>query len=971
MRGWLRSSPVALWWLVVLNLSLVTMFKALDGVLGAMHLPGAPSYRIENVSGFTPTSWKLSSSNPDTVMRVWSGFDDSVHNAADHLASWGWVVFWGLVVDSAFVLVYVTTMYVLVSRVAARLAGSESPLSAYLYTRRRRVIGLAVAGGFADLVENALTGLLLGQGIGWNHAASVWCVLVAASIVKYAAAGGVVVYLIVATVAVVDPTGTDRAIADRTARGLRLLRGQVVLVVALVLALTLSDQSADLVRRWPDHWTEFLFGLVGFVGYAVVSVVAADVLLHRFDRPPAAVDDGVAALLLFAAGAVVAVVAVAGHAKGLWVPAGLLVVAALAELRIPAAIEPEPPNVVRAQGEEAQALGFAEYSVRAQVPVIVGTAPLVVFALSLLRTVIPDLVWAKHYAYWSVLLAAAVLEGAAFAGWQLRDRRTRWFRRVLWPAAALVAGVVVAVWVSVITVAETIGSVGVVTTMLIILTLLTVLITSVSERFRPLRLFRVLGFRRTPLFGIILVWWILAGLLDTTGSHHNVRTMSDAAGEPITPTQAFNTWVTQAPAIKAAPASAPGKAPRRKVIPMVLIATEGGGIRAAYWTLLVADCLFDAQSAQNTPTEPACNRSADSPRSHYLMAASGVSGGSLGLAEFAAHQIHATGDGWIDDQLGEDFVAPTLAWGLFVDLPDAFADANWGDDRAAVLEQAWERVVPDRALTTGLLALQRSHYKGGGVKTHSHVPLLLLNGTSVQDGCRFETSALDLGGATGTCTSLAPGDSGSALPTTRGLTSFLCPGADVRLSTAALLSARFPYVSPSARVTGCSSSVRPAYVVDGGYFDGSGASTIDELWAALGPLVANRNTNEAKQPCIVPLFIQIDNHYASITAPSIKPPNQALVPPSTLMAVHSTRDDEARQTAAALFNRPVGPSLTGWAHIYPQAHPGGEPPLGWALSAQSMSDMRNQMFHQPNNQRALAHVAAWFKPGALTCPASG
>jgi hypothetical protein len=378
------------------------------------------------------------------------------------------------------------------------------------------------------------------------------------------------------------------------------------------------------------------------------------------------------------------------------------------------------------------------------------------------------------------------------------------------------------------------------------------------------------------------------------------------------------------------------------------------------------------------------------PAATDLFAASSVSGSSLGMVEYAAHQFASgSGSNWITDQLGTDFVAPTVAWGAFVDLPDLFAASSWGRDRAAVLEQAWQKEVPRDGLDMGLYRLWalRSGTTGSPAQAAAarRVPLLLLNGTSVQDGCRFETSALRPTTSAPVpprqqqpvpaCASLAPYAAPSdrtrpVLPTTHSIASYLCRNTDVRLSTAALLSARFPYVSSSGRIAPChaDTGIGAAHVVDGGYFEGSGASTIDELWRTLAPMVAATNRTDT-DVCVVPVFIQIDNHYASVSAPSSRPPNQLLVPPETLAAVHNTRDDEARQVAGELFDDPAGQGVAGWVQFDPLAHPAGEPPLGWALSGLSMSDMANQLYDQKSNTDAVKLVQSWFTPGVLRCPA--
>src|SRR5439155_19099454 len=85
---------------------------------------------------------------------------------------------------------------------------------------------------------------------------------------------------------------------------------------------------------------------------------------------------------------------------------------------------------------------------------------------------------------------------------------------------------------------------------------------------------------------------------------------------------AFDRWLKQAPVVGTGSSA---------IRPLVFVGTEGGGVRAAYWTAEVMDCLVYS----TTP----CNRLLGSRiPGNSIFAASGISGGALGLAEFAARQ---------------------------------------------------------------------------------------------------------------------------------------------------------------------------------------------------------------------------------------------------------------------------------------------------------------------------------------------
>src|SRR6185312_408500 len=166
-----------------------------------------------------------------------------------------------------------------------------------------------------------------------------------------------------------------------------------------------------------------------------------------------------------------------------------------------------------------------------------------------------------------------------------------------------------------------------------------------------------------------------------------------------------------------------------------------------------------------------------------------------------------------------------------------------------------------------------------------------------------------------TCGSADPAGRGvDALPQTTELIDYLCPDQDVNLSTASLLSARFPVISPTGRIAaeGCRDDqngrglVKPSAmttVTDGGYLDNSGASTALQAWQALKPVAAARE--QAGGGCVVPLFLQIDNSVerAADDTPTSRTleavaPVQALI--SQLGGRQSMASGEAEHTFAAI-----------------------------------------------------------------------
>src|SRR5262249_49325579 len=111
--------------------------------------------------------------------------------------------------------------------------------------------------------------------------------------------------------------------------------------------------------------------------------------------------------------------------------------------------------------------------------------------------------------------------------------------------------------------------------------------------------------------------------------------------------------------------------------------------------------------------------------------------------------------------------------------------------------------------------------------TNGWRPLLLFNGTSVDTGRRIIVSSLE------------PTHDGRRLFTDAyDFYELACPGkdgappsCDLKLSTAVSMSARFPFVSPAGTIA--FEGTVADRIVDGGYFENSGAQTALELAHAL------------------------------------------------------------------------------------------------------------------------------------------
>ena len=283
----------------------------------------------------------------------------------------------------------------------------------------------------------------------------------------------------------------------------------------------------------------------------------------------------------------------------------------------------------------------------------------------------------------------------------------------------------------------------------------------------------------------------------------------------------------------------------RPATPMVFVSAWGGGIRAGVWTAYVLDCALEphvtgAPWSSASSNAPEVCRTAPESAVTSVVAMSGISGGSLGFAEYLAELSLFPSDPershvWVEERMGADYLAPSLARLFYVDVPSALVGSSERyRDRGDLLRESWETSWPeDGSLDRGIFDLWSER---------PDLPLTIMNGTSVNDGCAINTSPL-LTRAGDTvhdleCTTLAPfdverspepgaGDFDGRLAATHDLGTFLCPDQDLSLSAAAMMSARFPLISPTGRITRCPDNAAPdhIYTTDGGQLELSGTLT--------------------------------------------------------------------------------------------------------------------------------------------------
>jgi hypothetical protein len=331
----------------------------------------------------------------------------------------------------------------------------------------------------------------------------------------------------------------------------------------------------------------------------------------------------------------------------------------------------------------------------------------------------------------------------------------------------------------------------------------------------------VAGRHRIPLLTLIVIWVALCSLKN---DNHDIRTVSCGdMHSRLKVEQALRTWHDH---IRANPTyNAHSKHP------LFIVTAEGGGIRAAYWTAAVLGSIQDA--------EPGF--------ADHVFAISSVSGGSVGAAVFDALVADGKTQGHIaqqsEEMLGQDFLSPAIAAMLYPDFAQRFLPLPCTFlDRGHWMEESWERAWRDTTSKNDHANNYFAEPFSSLWKHEKYVPALFLNATAVENGNRVIASNILIKTGSGPEEQFLGAED---------LVEKIKPAADVPLSTAAHLSARFTYVSPAARFR----SDR-THAVDGGYFENSGATTALDILRQINAVI----NADAEFADVLPRIIMISNN---------------------------------------------------------------------------------------------------------------
>lgn len=259
-------------------------------------------------------------------------------------------------------------------------------------------------------------------------------------------------------------------------------------------------------------------------------------------------------------------------------------------------------------------------------------------------------------------------------------------------------------------------------------------------------------------------------------------------------------------------------------ITVVFVLADGGASRSGLWTSSMLGQLHEVYGVGFRDK---------------LFSLAGVSGGAVGVAAYysmlseelqpgrSAYPFRENAQAFF----GHDFLSFTLMRMIGPDLMKHLFTYRDAPDRAGYLELGMESSTDGNTISR--------HFKRPfseivmefreELNTPGLLPILFLNSAQLLDGAPAVISNIKIDDRFNNRIDLLSIVDSSAVHNGHN---------DLRLSTAAVLCSRFPYVSPAGRIY-------DSYFIDGGYFDNSGAGVTHELILSLDKYLLEKDSTGA------------------------------------------------------------------------------------------------------------------------------
>ncbi|MGE0589854.1 MAG: hypothetical protein AB7O48_14855 [Cyclobacteriaceae bacterium] len=240
--------------------------------------------------------------------------------------------------------------------------------------------------------------------------------------------------------------------------------------------------------------------------------------------------------------------------------------------------------------------------------------------------------------------------------------------------------------------------------------------------------------------------------------------------------------------------------PKGKPYPVFIVNAYGGGIRASAWTSLAVASLEEMTTADGTRGFQ-----------HHVLAYSGASGGTIGASVLCAirKSKQPLTPATLSAFYNHDFLSPVLIGMFGRDFFFSTFHIYSDRDRAVLQEEIWSHHIRQ--------SLQASYDGPFSViweeDSDFEIPLLLANTYHVEEGYKGIAAPV----------TLAERD----FPSVTLVRDLIPPGRDLHLSSAAFISARFPFISPAGHIENGTNT--NFHFMDGGMKENAGAGTAAQV----------------------------------------------------------------------------------------------------------------------------------------------
>jgi len=246
--------------------------------------------------------------------------------------------------------------------------------------------------------------------------------------------------------------------------------------------------------------------------------------------------------------------------------------------------------------------------------------------------------------------------------------------------------------------------------------------------------------------------------------------------------------------------------------PVFLVNAYGGGIRAAAWTAITVSYLDSIAIAKGSKND----------FQHFVFSYSGASGGTIGASVLCATRFKYNSEGKRNLNPAEwllwfknDFLTPVLIGLLGRDIWFSSFSIPWFHDRAYLQEFTWEDHL-HKELSVNYDGEFYSYWYPS-INDPYQVPLLFSNTYDIDGGLKGIVAPVKL--------------SPLNFPGSVFVNNLIDNNHYLKLSSAAFLSSRFPFISPTGKVDDYH------HFMDGGFKENSGAETSREILMVLDSII--------------------------------------------------------------------------------------------------------------------------------------